>query len=216
VVHFRVAQQLAAHDRADAAIAHFERSLKFDPGQSVEEYALGETLLDTGRAREAIGPLRQALDAGVHIDRAGADLVRALAASGDRAAAIRVLERVRPARDDDAEGWVALGRLALHLQQPQLVERFSRAAIAARPSLADAHDQLGAGLNLQGRWNEAARELTEAIRLDPLNPAARIGLAVAEASRGDVAGARRQIEEALRLDPRSETARRVERELRSR
>ena len=209
VIHFRVGQRLLAHDRSAAAIAHFQQALRFDPDQPVVEYALGEALVEAGRPQEAIAPLRRALDAGVHADQAGFDLVRALGASGERAEAIRVLERVRPAREDEAERWVALGQLAVHLQAPRLVETFARKALSVRRDLAPAHAQLGAALNLAGRWTEAAEELREAIRLDPSDPSAHVGLAVAEASAGRLADARRQLDEALRLDPRSEQAKRL-------
>jgi tetratricopeptide (TPR) repeat protein len=209
VIHFRLGQRLLAHDRSAAAIAHFQEALRFDPNQPVVEYALGETLLEAERPREAIAPLRRALEAGVHADQAGFDLVRALGASGERAEAIRVLERVRPAREDEAERWVALGQLAIQLQEPRLVQRFARKALSVRQDLAAAHAQLGAALNLEGRWTEAAEELREAIRLDPLDPSAHVGLAVAEASAGGLANARLHVQEALRLDPRSEQARRL-------
>jgi tetratricopeptide (TPR) repeat protein len=213
VIHFRLGQRLLAHDRSAAAIAHFQQALRFDPNQPVVEYALGETLLEAERPQEAIAPLRRALEAGVHADQAGFDLVRALGASGERAEAIRVLERVRPAREDEAERWVALGQLAIQLQEPRLVETFARKALSVRQDLAAGHAQLGAALNLEARWTEAAEELREAIRLDPFDPAAHIGLAVAEANNGRLADARRHVEEALRLDPHSEQAKRVQQAL---
>jgi tetratricopeptide (TPR) repeat protein len=210
VVHFRLGQRLVAHDQSAAAITHFQKALRFDPGQPVVEYALGETFLDAERPQEAVGYLRRALEAGVHVDQAGYDLVRALGASGDRSEATRVLQRVRPAREDDAERWVALGELAIQLQEARLAETFSRKAISVRPDFAAGHGQLGLGLNLEGRWTEAARELEESIRLDPLDPTPHIGLAVAEANVGRLADARLQVEEALRLDPQSEPAKRLQ------
>jgi tetratricopeptide (TPR) repeat protein len=213
VIHFRLGQQLLAHDQSAAAIAHFQTALRFDPGQPVVEYALGETFLDASRPQEAVAPLRRALEAGVHVDQAGYDLVRALGAAGDRAAAVRVLQGVRPAREDDAERWVALGQLGIQLQEPRLAETFSRKAISARPDFAAAHGQLGVDLNVEGRWTEAARALEEAVRLDPLDPATHIGLAVAEANIGRRADARRQVQEALRLDPHSEQAKRLQQAL---
>jgi tetratricopeptide (TPR) repeat protein len=109
VVHFRVAQQLLAHDQSAAAIVHFEEALRFDPGQPVAEYALGETYLEAERPRDAIAHLRRALEAGIRADQAAYDLVRALGAAGERTEAIRLLKTVHPLRDDDAERWLALG-----------------------------------------------------------------------------------------------------------
>jgi Flp pilus assembly protein TadD len=156
-----------------------------------------------------VAPLRRAFDAGVHAEESGVDLVRALGASGERDEAIRVLERVRPAADNDADRWVALAVLAVQLQDPRLAETFARKAMTARPGLASAHAQLGASFNLAGRFAEARRELEEAIRLDPRDAASHVGLAVAEANLGRLPEARARIQEALRLDPRSEQANRV-------
>jgi tetratricopeptide (TPR) repeat protein len=209
-VHFRVGQRFAAQDQPGAAIAHFQRALTLDPNQPVIAYALGETLLESARPQEAIAPLRLALDRGVHTDQAGYDLARALGATGEREQAVRVLEQLHPARSDDADRWVALSRLAVQLREAGLAQGFARKAIALQPDLAAAHGQLGDGLNLEGRWAEAARELSEAIRLDPLSSLPHIGLAVADANMGRPDDARFHVEEALRLDPRSEPARRVQ------
>jgi tetratricopeptide (TPR) repeat protein len=209
VVHFRLGQRLVAAGQPAAAIAHFQQALAADPDQPVVEYALGETLLDVERPRDAIAPLRRALDAGVHADEAGADLVRALGAAGERDEAIRVLERLRPAAAGDAERCVALAALAVQLQEPRLAELFSRAALASRPGLAAAHAQLGASFNLSGRFADARGELEEAIRLDSRDAASHVGLAVANANLGQMLEARAHIDAALRIDPGSPQARRV-------
>ncbi|HJZ78439.1 MAG TPA: tetratricopeptide repeat protein [Vicinamibacterales bacterium] len=209
VVHFRLGQRLVAANQPAAAIAHFQKALAADPNQPVVDYALGETLLEADRPRDAVAPLQRAFDAGVHANEAGIDLVRALGAAGERDEAVRVLERVRPAAENDAEQWVALAQLAVQLQDPRLAETFSRKALAARAGFAAAHAQLGASFNLSGRFADARRELDEAIRLDPRDVASHVGLAVAEANLGRMAEARAQIEEALRLDPRSDQANRV-------
>ena len=209
VVHFRVAQRLLAHDQSDAAIAHFKEALRLDPSQTIADYALGETYLDAERPQEAIAHLRRALDAGVRVDQAGYDLVRALGASGNRSEAVRVLQTLHPAGEDDGERSLAFAKLALQLQAPELAEGFARNAIAARPVDAAAHAQLGLALNAERRWAEAARELEDAVRLNPRDATPRIGLAVADANIGRVADARQQIQEALRLDPDSTPAKRL-------
>jgi tetratricopeptide (TPR) repeat protein len=209
VVHFRVAQRLLARDRSDAAIAHFETALRLDPSQAIADYALGETYLDAERPREAISHLRRALDAGVQVDQAGYDLVRALAATGDRAEAVRVLRTLRP-EHDEADRWVVLAQLAVQLREPPLAEAFARSAIATRPDDGAAHARLGDALNLEGRWTEAVRELEDAVRLNPRDATAHIGLAVADANTGRLDAARQHVHEALHLDPGSEPARRLQ------
>jgi Flp pilus assembly protein TadD len=64
-------------------------------------------------------------------------------------------------------------------------------------------------LNLEHRWTEAARELEAAVRLNPLDAAPHIALAVAEANSGHVPAARLQAREALQLDPDSKRARQL-------
>jgi len=209
VVHFRLGQRLLAGDRPAAAISHFEKALELDPGQPMIEYALGETFLDTGRPQEAIPHLRRALDAGIRVDQTGFDLVRALGASGDRAGAIRVLHTVRPARDDDAGRWTALGQLAIQLLEPQLAEMFCRKALAVGPDFEPALARLGAALNIAGKWADAARELEAAVRLDPRDANAQADLAFADFRLGHVAEGQRHAQEALRLDPGSERIKRM-------
>lgn len=213
IVHFRLAQRLLAQDRSAAAIAHFEKALALDPSQPIADYALGESLLEAERPGEAISHLRRALAAGVRVDQAGFDLVRALGATGDRLSAIGLLRTVRPAREDDAERWVALGQLAIQLGEPDLAEIFCRHALAVRPDFAPAHAKIGIAFNLKRQWVEAARELTEAIRLDPRDANAHIDLAVADASMGRLADARAHTRQALQLEPASERGRRLQQSL---
>jgi len=210
-VHFRLAQWLLVHDQSAAAIAHFQKAIEFDPSQPIADYALGETFLDAERPKEAIAHLRRALEAGVRVDQAGYDLVRALGATGDRVAAVGVLREVRPARADDATRWAALGQLGNQLQEPDLAEMFCRQALAARPDFAPAHAQLGLSFNMRSRWADAARELEEAIRLEPRDANAHIELAIADASMGRQPDARLHIQQALQLEPASERAQRLQR-----
>jgi predicted Zn-dependent protease len=139
--------------------------------------------------------------------------VRALGAAGERDEAIRVLQGVRPADEHDTDRWVALARLAIQLRAPQLPETLSRNALATRPDLAAAHGLLGASFNLSGRFTDAVRELTDAIRLNPRDAESHVGLAVADANLGRRTEACAAIEEALRLDRRSEPAKRVQQAL---
>ena len=67
-------------------------------------------------------------------------------------------------------------------------EAESRTLVAAHPDEAEAHNGLGVALASQGRFEEAEREFSEAIRLNPKS-SARENLARARASRGSAAGA---------------------------
>jgi tetratricopeptide (TPR) repeat protein len=213
-VHYRIGERFLAHDQVDAAAGHFSEALRIEPGQPRTEFALGETLMEARRPQEAIPLLRSALEAGVRVDEAGIDLVRALAATGDRDGAISQLRTVRPLRSEDEERWTALAGLANQLEEADLAESYARKAIAARGDSSAAHEQLGVALNLEHRWGEAAREFEEALRLNPQDAAPHVGLAVADANVGLREAARAHVREALRLDPTLAQARRLQEVLR--
>ena len=173
VLHFRIGQRLLARDQLRAAVAHFERALQFDPGQAEVEYALGEALLASERPQESAAHLRRAIDAGVHVDAARDDLVRALGAAGDRDGALAVLRQIQPSREHDGARQAALGELAMQLRDAELAVQFFRAAIAVRPELAAAHFGLAAADATLGRTADARAELQETLRLDPTSERAR-------------------------------------------
>lgn len=207
VLHFRVGRALLSRRQADAAVRHLERARALDAGQPEIDFVLGQALLEARRPKDAIPPLRRALEAGVRSDLAGFDLARAHAASGDRASAVRVLQTVRPAKVDDGQSWRALGELALELQAPRLAEAFLRQAVRVEPASAEGHEQLGLAVALSGRYQEAVSSFEEAVRLDARDASAHLNLAVAYAEIGRAADARPHAQEALRLDPSYEKAR---------
>ena len=207
VLHFRVGRALIASHQYASAITHLQRAAEIDPGRPETDYALGQALLDASRPQEALPHLRRAHDAGVRTDLAGYDLARALAMTGDRAGAVRILEGVRPGRPDDAQSWFTLGELAAQLQAPQLTERFMREAARLQPTAADPHEQLGLALAAQGRYEEAVSELREPVRLDPSDATAQLNLAVALAQLGHIDESRAHAQEALRLRPDYDRAR---------
>jgi tetratricopeptide (TPR) repeat protein len=180
-----------------------------DPAQPEVDFALGQALLESGRASDAVPHLRRAFEAGVRTDLSGFDLARALASTGDRQGAIVVLQKVRPARADDAESWFALGQLAFELRAAGLAEGFYRQAAIARPTFAAARQQLGLTYAILGRFQEAARELEQATGLSPTDPAAHLNLAVAYAELGRTEDARRHAQRALELNPDYDRARQL-------
>ena len=133
----------------------------------------------------------------------GYDLAIALESAGDLAGAAGVIRRIRPADTDggDPEAWLRLGRLASQVKAPDVAEPFFRKAVQLRPDQASARQQLGLNLLVLGRHEEAARELAEAVRLDPRNPDSLSHLAYCEVKLGRVADARAHVQAALSLNP---------------
>jgi len=201
LVHYRVGRLLIVHSRPDAAIVHLNRSLELEPSQPDAEYALGQALVDARRPAEAIPHLQSGLKAGVRVNLAGYDLARAFAATGDRVAALQVLQGVRPETESDYQGWDALGQLAMRLQSPSLAAAFFNDAIKASPRSSKPRQDMGLALAAMGRYQDAIAQFEEGVALDPADPAAHLNLAVACAEVGRKADARSHAEEALRLRP---------------
>jgi predicted Zn-dependent protease len=163
--------------------------------------ALGQTLLDAGRAGEAVPHLRRAYDAGVRRDVAGYDLARALAGSGKVVEAGRVLESTPQPLAPDAEGVIRRADLALRVNRPDLARTFLMEAAARWPRDATVRLRYGLALIVAGQTPAAIGQLEEAVRLDPGVAAAHLNLAVLYAQTGRTAEAAAEAREALRLQP---------------
>jgi tetratricopeptide (TPR) repeat protein len=205
-MHFRIGRLLLVHRKPDAALAHFERAQQLDPGKPEVEYAIGQSLVDAQRFREAIPHLEAALKSGVRLNMAGFDLARARAGAGDRAGALQTLQAIRPDNPADSQSWDVLGQLALQLQSPSLAAAFFNEAIGAAPRSSKPRQDMGLALAMMGRYQEAIAQFEQGVALDPSDPAAQLNLAVALAETGRKADARIHAEEAVRLKPNYERA----------
>jgi tetratricopeptide (TPR) repeat protein len=201
VPDYIVGRQLLVRKQTAAALAHLERAAQLDPKQPAVAYALGQALLQAGRPQDAVPYLTRGFEGGAAVTLAGYDLAVALEAIGDLPAAARVIARITPGPDDDAEVWLRLGRLASGTKAPEVATRFFEQAVAMRPSQASARQQLGLNRLLLGRVEEAARELAEAVRLDPRNPDSLAHLAYCEVKLGRPDEARVHTDLALAAAP---------------
>jgi tetratricopeptide (TPR) repeat protein len=201
VPDYIVGRQYLQGRQSAAALAHLERARALEPNEPAIAYALGQALLQAGRAAEAIPQLTRGFDGGAHVPIAGYDLALALQATGDLKGAAGVVSRVKPGPDDDAEVWLRLGRLASEVKAPEVATPFFQHAVTMRPAQASARQQLGLNLLLLERFDDAARELSEAVRLDPRNADSLAHLAYCELKLGRLADARTHTEQALAVAP---------------
>jgi tetratricopeptide (TPR) repeat protein len=204
--HYGVGTQLLVANEAERARVHLEAAQRKDPGEPRVAYALGQALLRTGRAAEAIPHLRRGFESGQEIPRGGYDLAEALHATGDLAGAAVIVNRIRLPETEDVETWLRLGRIAQQARQPAVAEPYFRHAVVMRPALASARQQYGLNLLELGRLEEAARELREALRLDPRDSDSLSALAYCEVKMGRVDNARAYAAAALAINPRDPLA----------
>lgn len=183
------------------ALAAFERALSHSPGRKEVELEIGETLLQMGRAAEALPHLEAARDLAGHEDEAQLALASALALAGRRDAALAALAGLRAPEKLDAASQGTAGRMALELGAPAVALPFLAGAAQAAPDNPEVREGLGLALAAAGRRSEAIAALEEAARLDPANPGVRMNLAILYAEAGRLSDARQQATEALRLSP---------------
>jgi tetratricopeptide (TPR) repeat protein len=201
VARYSVGLQLLVVGQPSRALPYLTDAAARDRQEPAIENALGQALLRTGNARDAIPHLSRGFDAGVQMPLAGYDLAMALKDAGDLARAADVVRRIEPADDDAPEVWLRVGRLAAQVRAPDAADRFFRRGAALAPGDAAARQQYGLNLLVLGRFDEAARELTEAVRLDPRDPDSLAHLAFCELKLGRLTDARAHADAALAIAP---------------
>jgi tetratricopeptide (TPR) repeat protein len=209
MAHQGVGMQYLVANQTTPAIAHFTKALEIDPNQPLVEYALGQALLKAGRAKDAVPHLKRGFDAGIEIPLGGFDLALALRDAGDVQGAADVIRRVRFSDDTDPEMWLRAGRLAVEVKAPDAAEPFFRHAAGMRPDQASARQQYGLNLLVLGRYDAAAGELAEAVRLDPRNADSLSHLAYCELKLGRLGDAATHVSAALALNPEDPVAKQV-------
>jgi tetratricopeptide (TPR) repeat protein len=206
---YGVGAQLLAQRQTDRALVYLTQAQHADPRRPEVEYTLGQALLAAGRPNDAIPHLQRGFDGGIEIPKGGYDLAVALQSVGSFPAAAAVIRRINIPNPDDVEAWLRLGRLAAQVHAPDVAEPFFRHAVGMRPDQAGARQQLGLDLLVLGRFDEAARELSEAVRLDPRDPDSLSHLAYCEIKLGRLSDARAHAEAALAINPSDELAKQL-------
>ena len=175
--HFGAGAQLLVQNQPQRALPHLERARALSRGRPEIEAAIEQAAL-----------------------KGGVESAAALIDVGNHAAALDILRKLPPP-DGDHESWLRIGRLAARAKAPDLADAYFRKAVELRPDAASARQQYGLNLLVLKRFDEAARELTEAVRLDPRNADSLAHLAYCELQTGRAAQARAHVAAALAIDP---------------
>lgn len=174
----------------DRAKEQFQMVTSIAPQYAMGHLYLADLLMATHDYEGAGAQYRECLRLQPNNIAAQARLGRVLASSGRADEAIQVFQdalRTYPAYDDARRDLIGV---LLQRERFADAERESRALVASHADDAEAHNSLGVALASQGRFDEAAREFAEAVRLNPAS-GARENLARAVESSRLAAGAPR-------------------------
>jgi len=160
-----------------------------------------QVLIRQGAEAAAAAEYRAALQS--YVPLAWTHRLRSLVHDDHRMYPLLAAEYERRLRSRPNDAWLLseLGGLYGMLGRLDEAARVLRLAIALRPGLAPAHENLGSALLLSGDVQGALAELDVAARLDPKNGRPRYKLAVALYHAGKKAEAEEQFRLARTLDP---------------
>ncbi len=182
----------AAEDAFSAAIGRAEAQAEAWLGRGLSRRAQGDLAggaLDVEKARKlapgAAGPLLAQAD----LDAAAGELGTAI----DRYLAVLVIT------PDDPVAWLKLGNAQVRNGAPGEARSSFERALELQPSMAAAHNGLGAALLQLGQHEEASAMLVRASELDRTDPNPLLNLARLRRTQGDTHGAAQAEEAALAL-----------------
>ena len=180
----------------------FNEALRLEPGRLGAMLRLGQLALDTRDPRQAEGWFRKALAANPDLGAARRGLVVTLLRQRQLQAALgEVREALRRSGEQDLDAKYLLAQIYSDAGRPAAAERILDEIVAAAPNAVPA-------LLLQGlvklelrKADEAAGLFEKVVERDPRSPGARMGLAIIERSRGQLAKATTQMESIARDRP---------------
>jgi len=186
--------------RTGQATALLVRASALEPENPQILRALGITLVASNRAAEALPMLRRLTELRPTDHTTFHQLGDALAFARDPASAAETLRKSVALKPDYAPAWARLGTvLREQRNNAGAVEAFEHAArLAPNP---DILSNLADALIAEGRPDEAAQRLLEALRINPSHLFSRVNLSCAYMRLGQVDQAIAEVRAALQLRP---------------
>jgi Tfp pilus assembly protein PilF len=190
-----------------ANVASAELRVRIDPSNAEYQLDLGKSLVEAGRAAEAVAPLEAALRANPSSATALDYLGRAHYAARQAKPALAALRRAVALAPGDEVLHLDLGKVLTDTgQHSEAMASFQR-ALAINPDYSQAHEGMGIALVRAGRFAEAVSALERASALAPDSSSIANALGVALAQAGRRAEALQAFQRAVDLDPGNVSAR---------
>lgn len=199
------------HQETDCAIGVIQSGLKLEPSSGRLQYLLGLSLYVAGRMREAVGPLRQAvqhgyggLQAHLLLGAALASLGRNQEAKGEWQAALKIDPTSPAALDGLAKNLIAAGDYDAAIRT---LRSAPRDKVRTNESLT-----LDLAIAYRKAWmnDEAAQALEEGLQSHPSSDALTVSLVSLDVDEGHLEAASTLAEKIARLKPNDLEAQRIE------
>ena len=166
LAHTNLAIAYGGAGRSDDAEKEFRESIRLAPGDSRARYYYGRWLRSVGRARDAV-----------------AELQLATTLNPIDVAAQQELARATTDQRGTPERFLALSLAAYQAHRFRECIAFAEEALKLRPDYAEAYNNIAAGHNAMGEWDEGIVAAERAIQLKPDFALARGNLAHARAQK---------------------------------
>ncbi len=202
--YFNLANTLIALERWDEAAPAVEKTLQLTPQDSRARYLQAMVLRARGQVPAAIDKLRQlvAQEPDNRVAREG--LTDTLSGAGKIEEALEIYRQTANLPSTSKEEAIQLlddaAKLAWRKNLRERAVQLWRQAVDKDPSSSRAHLNLGNGLQLLNRRDEAKIELAQAVELDPKDSNARQSLAALRILTGDFAAAKQTLEQGLDIE----------------
>jgi tetratricopeptide (TPR) repeat protein len=176
-----------------AALADLTAAASLDPSATRAKEMLGDVRMELGQPAQAIEAYRAYLALDERAPLVLVKLAGAQLADSEESAALTSARRAIALDDRLAEAHYVEG-LALRPRDPAKAARAFTRAIALKPALIPAREQLGEVLLASGRTKEAAEVLDAIAALDPANPGRAAAVVAAYSAAGKYDSALRRLE----------------------
>jgi serine/threonine-protein kinase len=188
---------------ADRAIASADAARSLDPALPEVDVTVGETLLTTGRAKEAAEAFRRALAANPEDFQALLGLGRATEKAGDDSAAVAAFSRAIVLQPASFAAYNQLGGFFADRGRWVEAARMFRKASTLAPDSYRAFSNLGGVSTMSCDFPAALEAYRKALALRPDNPIAASNLGVTQLWTGRYAEAIASLELAARSSPKN-------------
>ncbi len=169
--------------------------------ESEANWGLAATLLERGRAPEALEYAQRAVEITPQLYMAHNTLGRVLARLGRLQDAVKQFQQALRLKPDDCETHVNWGNALQDSGNVQEAIAQYELAVRLKPDSAEVHISLGNALLTQGNARDAVANYEEALRLKPDNAEAHDNLGIALAQARRLPEAMEHWEQALKLKP---------------